>query len=277
MKLGFHISIAGGFKYVYKRAKETNSDSIQIFSRNPRSWQYKSIDEEDCIIFKKQIKENGIAPVFIHLPYLNNLGSSDDDLFNRSVASLIEDLKRAEKLNAEYLITHSGSNPDLKSGIKQMIEAIVKALSDVNNNVIILVENTAGSGNEFGYDFGQLGEILKGVNSKRVGIVFDTAHAFAAGYELRTEKGVNKTIKTIENYIGLERVHLIHFNDSLAKLGSKKDRHWHIGKGEIGKGMEFIINHPELKDLPFIMETPRTGIKEDLMNMAEARRMIRNS
>ncbi|MEO0123535.1 MAG: deoxyribonuclease IV [candidate division WOR-3 bacterium] len=276
MKLGFHISIAGGFRYVYTRAKETNSETIQIFSRNPRSWKYKDIDDEDCLIFTKQIKENGIAPVFIHLPYLNNLGSNNDLLYKRSVDSLIEDLKRAEKLKAEYLITHSGSNPHLKSGIKKMIEAIIRALSVINNNVIILIENTAGSGNEFGYRFEQLSEILKGVNSNRLGIVFDTAHAFAAGYELRTEKGVNETIKNLERYIGFENIHLIHFNDSLAKLGSKKDRHWHIGKGEIGKGMKFIINHPGLKDLPFIMETPRAGIKEDLMNMAMAREMIRN-
>ncbi len=277
MKLGFHISIAGGFKYVCTRAKEVNSETIQIFSRNPRSWKYKNIDNRDATIFKHQMEENGISPVFVHFPYLNNLGSNDDDLFERSVASLIEDLKRAEKLNAEYLITHAGSNPDIKSGIKKMIEAITRAIDAVENNVIILVENTAGSGNEFGYKFEHLGEILKGINSRRIGIVFDTAHAFAAGYDLRTEKWVNETIKSLKRYIGLEHIHLVHFNDSLAKFDSKKDRHWHIGKGEIGRGMEFIINHPELKNLPFIMETPRTGITEDLMNMAMARKMIRNS
>uniref|UniRef100_A0A7C6EKR4 Probable endonuclease 4 n=1 Tax=candidate division WOR-3 bacterium TaxID=2052148 RepID=A0A7C6EKR4_UNCW3 len=277
MKLGFHISIAGGFKYVCTRAKQTASETIQVFSRNPRSWKYKAIDDEDSAIFKKQIIDYGIGPVFVHLPYLNKLGSSNDILYERSIASLMEDLKRAEKLNAEYLITHSGSNLDIKSGIKKMIEAIIKALSHINNNVIILVENTAGSGNEFGYNFEQLGEIIKGVNSNRIGIVFDTAHAFAAGYELRTDKGVNETIRSLEKFIGLEHIYLIHFNDSLAKLGSKRDRHWHIGKGEIGKGMEFIINHPAFKHHPFIMETPRTGIKEDLLNMATARKMIRNS
>jgi len=276
MKLGFHISIAGGFKYVCTRAKQTESETIQVFSRNPRSWKYKDIDDEDCAIFKKQIIDYDIAPVFVHLPYLNNLGSGNDVLYERSIVSLMEDLKRAEKLNAEYLITHSGSNLDIKSGIKRMIEAIIKALSHINNNVIILVENTAGSGNEFGYNFEQLGEIIKGVNSRRIGVVFDTAHAFAAGYELRTEKGVNETITILEKFIGLDYVYLIHFNDSLAKLGSKKDRHWHIGKGEIGKGMEFIINHPAFKHLPFIMETPRTGINEDLLNMATAKKMIRN-
>lgn len=277
MKLGFHISIAGGFKYVYKRAREINCETIQIFSRNPRSWRYKDIFDDDCAIFKKQIEENKISPVFVHLPYLVNLGSSNDEHFKKSFFSLIEDLNRAAKLNAGYLIMHSGSNPDKRNGIKRMIEAITKALSKVDNGVIILVENTAGGGNELGYNFEQLREILDGVGSPRVGVVFDTAHAFAAGYDLKTEKGVNETVENIENIIGLNRLHLVHFNDSLAKLGSKKDRHWHIGRGEIGRGMEFIIRHPRLHHLPFIMETPRYGPREDLMNLEAVRRMIGES
>ncbi|MEO0094653.1 MAG: deoxyribonuclease IV [candidate division WOR-3 bacterium] len=274
MKLGFHISIAGGFKNVYKRALQTNCDTAQLFSRNPRSWQYKEIDEEDCALFKKQMEEGKISPLFVHLPYLNNLGSSSDEIFKKSVLSLVEDLKRADKLGAQYLIVHSGSNSDIKMGIKRMIEGIVQALAEVNNGVILLIENTAGSGNEFGYDFKHLHDIISGVSSDRIGVVFDTAHAFAAGYELRTKKGVNETIDILEKTIGIERVHLVHFNDSLAKIGSKKDRHWHIGKGEIGRGMEVIINHPLMRQLPFIMETPRTGPKEDLINMEIARKMI---
>ncbi|MCX7995449.1 MAG: deoxyribonuclease IV [candidate division WOR-3 bacterium] len=277
MKLGFHISIAGGFKNVYKRAKSVGCQTIQIFSRNPRSWKYKKIDEEDSEIFKKQIKEYEIAPVFIHLPYINNLGSADDILFTRSVASLIEDLRRAEKLNAQYLITHCGSNPDLEKGIKRMSMALNQALSETNNKIIILIENTAGSGNEFGYKFEHLQDILSELDPKRTGIVLDTAHAFAGGYDLRTEKGVNETINKLEKTVGIERIHLVHLNDSRVKLGSRKDRHWHIGQGEIGKGLEFIVNHPALKHLPFIMETPRSGVKDDLMNIAAVRKMIRNS
>jgi len=277
MRLGFHISIAGGFKHVLERAQRRNCETIQLFSRNPRGWKYKKIDEQDCTIFKKQTLENNITPVFIHLPYLINLGSNKDELFNKSIVSLIEDLIRTEKLGAQFLITHSGSNHSAKSGIKRMIESISQAFSQVDNDVILLVENTAGSGKEFGHNFEQLKQILYGVSSKRIGIVFDTAHAFEAGYELRTKKGVDETIRKMEKTVGIERIHLIHFNDSMTKLGSRRDRHWHIGKGEIGRGMEFIINHPVLNHLPFIMETPRIDTEEDLINMSVARKMITKS
>ncbi|MEO0184633.1 MAG: deoxyribonuclease IV [candidate division WOR-3 bacterium] len=275
MKLGFHISIMGGFKNVVARAKKRNCETIQIFSRNPRGWKYKSIDEEDCQVFKEQIRENNISPIFVHLPYLINLGSDNNELFKKSIASLTEDLKRAKKLGARYLITHCGSNKNAKTGIRRMAQAIIQAFIEVDNDVTLLIENTAGSGNEFGYDFEQLRGILDAVNSNRIGIVFDTAHAFAAGYELKTKKGVDETIKKMERIVGIERVHLIHFNDSMTKIGSRKDRHWHIGKGEIGAGMKFIINHSALRHLPFIMETPRTNTKEDLLNLKVVREMIK--
>ncbi len=274
MKLGFHISIAGGFKYILERAQKRNCETIQIFSRNPRGWNYKKIDEEDCTIFKKQTINNKISPVFVHLPYLINLGSDQEELFNKSVGSLITDLIRTEKLGAQYLITHCGSNPIIERGIKKMTEAILQAFSLVDNGVILLLENTAGSGNSFGYNFEQLKQILDGVASERLGIAFDTAHAFAAGYDLRTENAVNATIEKFDETIGINNLHLIHFNDSKTKLGSRMDRHWHIGKGEIGKGMAFIINHHALRHLPFIMETPRTDTREDLMNMQVARKLI---
>ncbi|MGB9721144.1 MAG: deoxyribonuclease IV [bacterium] len=277
MKLGFHISIMGGFRNVLTRAKRRNCETIQIFSRNPRGWKYKDIDEEDSQVFKKQIRDSNIAPIFVHLPYLINLGSHNNELFNKSIASLTADLIRTEKLGARYLITHSGSNQNVKAGIKRMVKAIIQAFVQVDNDVVLLVENTAGSGNEFGHKFEQLKEILDGVGSDRIGIVFDTAHAFEAGYELRTKKGVDETISRLERIIGIERVHLVHFNDSRTKIGSKRDRHWHIGKGEIGRGMKFIINHSALRHLPFIMETPRTDTKEDLVNMSIARKMIKNS
>lgn len=274
MKLGFHISIEGGFKYVLERAQKRNCETIQIFSRNPRGWTYKKIDEEDCTIFRKQSLKNNISPIFIHVPYLINLGSDKKELFKKSVDSLITDLIRAEKLGAQYLITHCGSNPNTEQGIKKMTKAILRAFSQVDNGVVLLLENTAGSGNGFGYTFEQLKQILDGVASKRLGIVFDTSHAFAAGYDLRTENAVDKTIEKFDGIIGINNLHLIHFNDAKAKLGSRNDRHWHIGKGEIGKGMAFIINHPALRHLPFIMETPRTDTREDLMNMQVTRELI---
>ncbi len=275
MRLGFHISIAGGFKNVIERARKRNCQTIQIFSCNPRSWKHKDIDEVDCQAFKRLVQENEVTPVFVHLPYLINLGSENDELFHRSISALIEDLIRTEKLGAQYLILHSGSNNNAKSGIRRMVQGINQAFDEIDTKIILLIENTAGSGNEFGYNFEQLCEILDGIHSNRTGIVFDTAHAFEAGYELRTRKGVDETIRKMEKILGMERVFLVHFNDSMTKIGSRIDRHWHIGKGEIGKGMRFIINHPALTDLPFIMETPRTDTEEDISNMAIARKMIR--
>ncbi len=274
MRLGFHISIVGGFKKVLNRAQKTKCQTIQLFSRNPRGWRQKNIEFNDCAIFRNDIKENGIFPVFVHLPYLANLGSSNERLLKRSVNSLIQELQRSEKLGAQFVIAHCGSNPVAKAGTKLMIESIIRAFLRVRNDVRLLIENTAGSGNEFGHNFEQLKEIIDGVGSDRIGIALDTAHVFQAGYDLRTKKAVNNTIQRIEKVLNIDRIHLIHFNDSLTELGSRKDRHWHVGKGRIGKGMRFIINHPALRHLPFIMETPRTSYEDDLMNMTAARNMI---
>lgn len=275
MKLGFHISIAGGFQYVLERAQKRNCETIQLFSRNPRGWKYKEIDEEDCTIFKKQMRTNNISPVFVHVPYLINLGSEKKELFEKSIDSLVLDLLRAEKVGAQYLITHCGSNPNTEAGIQLMVDAISRTFSRVNNRVILLIENTAGSGNEFGFRFEHLKLILDGVASNNLGVVLDTAHAFAAGYDLRTKETVDATIQEFDRIIGIKNLHLVHFNDSKTELGVKSDRHWHIGQGKIGKGMGFIINHPALNHLPFIMETPRTDTTEDLLNMRVARKLVK--
>ncbi len=275
MKLGFHISITGGFKRVLDRALQRGCTTIQLFSRNPRGWRFTPLSDEDIAHFQRDMKLNSIAPVFVHMPYLANLGTEKERLYNFSVNSLIEDLKRTEMLGANFLILHAGSNRDRKRGIERMISGINQGFKRVKNGVILLIENTAGGGNELGGSFEELGAIIDGVeDKKRIGIVFDTAHAFEAGYDLRTERAVDETLKRLDKLIGLERVHLVHFNDSKTKLGSRSDRHWHIAKGEIGMGMKFVINHPCLRHLPFIMETPRTDTEEDIMNMEIARSLI---
>jgi deoxyribonuclease-4 len=275
MKLGFHISISGGFKNVIPRARACGCSTIQIFSRNPRSWKYKPLNKQDIELFKKKTKSENISPVFIHMPYLANLASSKSDLSKRSVDSLIEDLERAEITGAQFLILHIGSSHDKNRGIKQMAIGINIALNRKKNNVILLLENTAGCGNELGYKFDQIKQIIDQVSEKeRIGVVLDTAHAFEAGYDLKTQKGVESTIDEFNNLIGLNKLYLIHLNDSKTKLGSHSDRHWHIGKGEIGNGMRYILNHPLLKEKPFIMETPRESIKDDLMNLRRVKELL---
>ena len=278
MKLGFHISIAGGFKNVAERAKARGCETVQLFSRNPRSWKYQPLDEKDIDLFQQDLKREGITPIFVHMPYLPNLASSKSDLFKLSVDSLIEDLKRSEKVGAQFLIMHIGSAETEEKGLKLMVNGINKAFSEVESKIVLLLENTSGSGNELGEKFEQLREILDQIeDKKRIGVVFDTAHAFEAGYDLRTEDSVAKTVEEFERVIGLRKLYLIHLNDSRTKLGSHSDRHWHIGQGEIGKGMGFILNHPSLQDKPFIMETPRTDLKEDLMNMEMVRNLLHKS
>lgn len=275
MKFGFHISIAGGFKNVVSRAKERKCTTIQFFSRNPRGWKYKPLDKEDITLFQKEIKREYISPIFVHMPYLPNLASSNPALFKRSVDALMEDLKRSELIGAPYLISHIGSSEDKDKGIRQIAIGINSAFARVKNNVVLLLENTAGSGNELGYTFEQIRKIIDEINDKeRIGVVLDTAHAFEAGYNIKTQDGIEKTIDEFNTLIGLEKLHLIHLNDSKTKCGSHSDRHWHIGQGEIGNGMRYILKHFSLKNLPFIMETPRMDLEDDLRNLATVKKFL---
>ncbi len=276
MRFGFHISIAGGFRNVISRAKERRCATIQLFSRNPRGWKYKRLERDDIQLFRQGIKKENIAPIFVHMPYLPNLASSEANLCKRSVDALIEDLERSEIIGAQYLIVHIGSSEDVRQGTHQMTVGINRALNSVKNSVVLVLENTAGSGNELGYSFDQIRDIIAGVKDRaRIGVVLDTAHAFEAGYDLRTPEAVDKMVDAFNTKIGLKKLHLIHLNDSKTELGSRSDRHWHIGQGEIGDGMRHILHHPSLRKLPFIMETPRKELKDDLMNLKIARKFAR--
>ncbi len=233
------------------------------------------MDKEDITLFQKEIKREYISPIFVHMPYLPNLASSNPALFKRSVDALMEDLKRSELIGAPYLISHIGSSEDKDKGIRQIAIGINSAFARVKNNVVLLLENTAGSGNELGYTFEQIRKIIDEINDKeRIGVVLDTAHAFEAGYNIKTQDGIEKTIDEFNTLIGLEKLHLIHLNDSKTKCGSHSDRHWHIGQGEIGNGMRYILKHFSLKNLPFIMETPRMDLEDDLRNLATVKKFL---
>ncbi|MBN2620872.1 deoxyribonuclease IV [candidate division WOR-3 bacterium] len=275
MNIGFHISTAGGFKNVIPRAQERQCTTIQVFSRNPRRWEYKELDQKDIETFKKLRAHAHIDPVFIHMPYIVNLGSLSKDLYARSIDSLRVELERSDQLNAQYVIVHAGSSDDTNAGITRMMRGIDQALNAVRNKVVILIENTSGSGREFGFEFAHLGTIVRGCTHRRVGIVLDTAHAFAAGYGLDTRDGINSMVDEIEHVLGMHHVHLIHFNDSKTACGSRSDRHEHVGKGRIGNGMKYMLNHPLLRPKPFIMETPRMNINDDLKNLKTVQRYMK--
>ncbi len=271
MRFGFHISIAGGFSKVAERAHVRGCETIQFFSRNPRGWKYDPLDKEDVEQFRASIQSSGLFPIFLHLPYLPNIASFESKFYKQSIGSIATDLERAEQLGAQYLIIHIGHR--LESSENEAIEAVSRginqALERVKNSVILLLENTAGQGSEIGNTFEQIKKIIDGVEEKnRMGVCLDTAHSFEAGYDLSKKDGIERTLQSFDQTIGLSRLQLLHLNDSKTPLESRKDRHWHIGEGYIGvEGFRYLVNHPLLRHLPGIMETPRKDTVEDLKNM----------
>jgi len=254
-------------------------ETVQIFSTTPRGWGYKSMDKSEVKILKEGLKKYEIKPFVVHLPYLPNLASPDKKLYQKSKEALVEDLKRCGVLGAEYLVIHPGAylEDTLEKGMERIIKAINYAFKKVKNQVILLLENTAGEGTEIGRTFKEISLLIKGIDDKkRVGVVLDTAHAFEGGYDISKKAGLEKALEELDKYIGLNRLHLLHLNDSQTPFASRKDRHWHIGEGYIGKeGFRRIINHPLLSKLPAIMETPRKSPQDDIKNMKIVRKLAK--
>lgn len=259
MLLGFHVSISGSIDMAIDRAIDLKCNSFQIFTRNPRGWQSIEIKEENIDLFKEKCKKYNIKSPIVHMPYLPNLSSPKNEGYIRSIDILTSELKRCDSLNIPYLVTHLGSHlgNGIKFGLKRVINACSVALSKADNNTTILLENTAGTKNSTGSTFENLQFVLDNVKSKKIGICFDTAHAFAAGYDLRSKEDVNKTINLLEDIIGINRVKVIHLNDSKYIFNSHSDRHEHIGLGYIGEnGFKSFLNHKIIKNRPVILETP---------------------
>jgi deoxyribonuclease-4 len=279
LRFGFHISIQGGLSRVLERARLKRCETIQFFSRNPRGWKYSELDPDEAEALKKGLAPQKISPVFLHMPYLANLASPDARMIERSVESLVEELSRAPVVGADYVVTHVGTrlNSEEEPALERVACAVNDALSRVGGRTSVLLEMTSGAGTEVGYTFGQIARIIAGVGDKtRVGVCLDTAHAFEAGYDLSCPEGLEKTLEEFEDEIGLRKLVLIHLNDSKTPLGSRVDRHWHIGKGYIGmKGMEGLLRHQALQGLPAIMETPRKSDREDLANLKTVERLTR--
>jgi deoxyribonuclease-4 len=278
MRFGFHISIAGGFSKVVERANVRSCETIQFFSRNPRGWKYSPLNKKEVEVFRSSIQSFSLSPVFLHMPYLPNIAFFNSKFYKRSIHSIATDLQRAEQLGAQYLIIHIGHR--MESSEDQAIEAVSQGINQaferMKNEVILLMENTAGQGTEIGYSFDQIKKIIENVHDHpRMGVCLDTAHSFEAGYDLSNKDGIERTLEAFDQTIGLKRLHLLHLNDSKTPLGSRKDRHWHIGEGYIGlEGFRYLVNHPLIRHLPGIMETPRKDTVEDLKNMEVIRSLV---
>ena len=276
VKVGVHISIAGSLDRAVDRANDAGCDVFQIFSRNPRGWGFSPLSEDTRSAFTVKIRSGGIIPV-VHMPYLPNLASPKQDIYEKSVAALSAELDRCASLDIPYLVTHLGHHlgDGLAGGRTRVIRAINTALENSDNNVILLLENTAGEKNSVGSSFEHIRGIMDGLEKNhRIGVCLDTCHAFAAGYELRTETGISQTLAQFEDQIGIEYLRIIHLNDSKGDLGSSLDRHEHIGMGFIGEdGFRRILHNPVVSLLPLICETPVDDRRDDAGNIAKVREL----
>ncbi|MBI3087846.1 MAG: deoxyribonuclease IV [Candidatus Omnitrophica bacterium] len=275
MRIGVHVSIAGGLLESLARAKRLSCNTMQIFSRSPRGGPAPARTDEELDDFDRARRAAGIDPLVIHAPYIINLASPDRRVFGFSMALYQEEYRRAARLGAQYLVTHVGSHRGTgeQAGIARVAEALNRTLADGESDVMILLENTAGSGQGLGYAFEQLAAMRAQVARKeRVGFCLDTAHLFAAGFPIHTEEGLEETLAQADRTLGLEHVKLVHLNDSKSAFDSRVDRHWHIGTGQIGReAMRRIVTHRRLRDLPFILETPKKTPQDDPRNLRTVR------
>jgi deoxyribonuclease-4 len=251
-------------------------NTFQIFTRNPRGWKFKPLNEADVVAFKKKLATTDVDPVIVHMPYLPNLASPRIGIYERSVRSLITELERCNTLGVPFLVTHLGSHLGLgkTAGLKRIVEAINISLSTVNGKTMLLLENTAGTRNSMGSSFEDIRSVIDGVAFvDRVGICFDTCHAFAAGYDLTGRWAVDKALTLFDSLLGLDRLKLVHLNDSVAGLRSRLDRHDHIGLGKIGEEGFRAILRSEFGRHPMIMETPIDERRRDSENLMKVREL----
>ena len=276
MQIGAHVSISGSVDRAVDNAIERECSAFQIFTRNPRSWFAKDLDIIDLNRFKEKLQASKIDRMAIcaHMPYLPNLSSPEDDGYEKSIKSMIKEVERCDKLGIPYLVTHLGSHKGSgeENGIKRLTDALNK-VARTEADVMILLENTAGQKNSVGSDFAQLAEIFSKCKPvKKFGVCLDTCHAFVAGYDLRTKTAVQKTMKEFDDTIGITNLKILHLNDSKGEINSNRDRHDHIGLGEIGKeGLGEMIKIMNKNRIPIVLETPIDDTRDDFENIKQAK------
>ncbi|RLG95792.1 endonuclease [Candidatus Bathyarchaeota archaeon] len=270
LKIGFHVSIIGRIDEAVDRAVEIGCNTFQIFTRNPRSWKVEELKPDEIRDFTEKVEKYDMQPIFAHMPYLVNLASPRPKIYMLSKKTLKTELERCRILKIPYLVTHLGSHlgAGREKGLKRIIQAINEAYDSTNSEVMLLLENTAGMKNSIGSTFEEIKYIIDNLKSPDlVGVCFDTAHAYAAGYDLRTRRAVEETIHRLDGIIGFERLKLVHLNDSRGGLGSHIDRHEHIGLGNIGEDGFRAILKSRLGRLPLILETPIDERRSDVENL----------
>ncbi len=268
MRLGKHVSIAGGIDKALDRAVKIGCNALQIFASNPRSWKAKDLDSDTVKNFIASRKELDIDPVVVHAIYLINIASPGEDVRKKSLQALKTDYRRSVKIGADYLVFHPGSHTGsgIESGIKRIADGINEVLAEIQGSTWLLLENVAGAGTQLGASFAELNSIINELKEpERVGVCLDTCHSYSAGYNLTRKDGLDRLLAEFaEAGPGLDKLKILHINDSLYELGSNKDEHAHIGEGKIGReGFSLIVNRKEFKDLPLILETPWFDDRDD--------------
>jgi deoxyribonuclease-4 len=268
VRLGVHIRIAGGLIKALDSAAQLGCETVQLFAGNPNSWAQKPLDPDTAAQFAAKAAGLGIHPILLHTPYLLNLASPDEGIWLRSREALADAVRRAPALGASVVVTHIGSHKQAgyEVGVRRIAEAVAYSLDASRaghpervEGPTIALELGSGAGTSIGSRFDEISDIIAAVGSaaKRVGVAIDTAHLWAAGYDISTATGVDAMFDHLDSRLGFAKLKVVHFNDTQVPLGSRRDRHHHIGKGLIGlAGFGAIVNHPAARDLPGIIETP---------------------
>lgn len=278
--IGMHLSISGGLNQVITRAEELNCSAVQFFSKNNRQWHAKPLSEEEIDTFKQAVASSPtIRSTIIHASYLINIGSPDKISAQKATIALQDELVRAQQLDVDHLVFHPGSHKG--SGPFECLDQIASNINLIFNNVKpgktkLLIETMAGQGTNVGYTFEQLLHIYNKIDQKnRAGFCLDTCHIFAAGYDITSSEAYEQMIDQFENTLGLHNLHVIHINDSKKELGSRIDRHEHIGKGHLGvQPFRYIMNDQRLKNIPKILETPVESPDDNLRNLTTIKELI---
>lgn len=276
--LGAHMSIAGGHALAFERLARVGGEALQIFVKNQRQWQAPPLLQEEAVHFRAAWREHGRPPVAAHDSYLINLAASAPELAARSMAAMVDELDRAELLGIPFLIMHPGARgkDSIEAGLTRLAANLDRALAAAGpaNRVMVLLETTAGQGTGLGSRFEDFAAIIRASRFPgRLGVCLDTCHVFAAGYDLRTPAAYEQTVAEFDRIIGLERLRFFHLNDAKKGLGSRVDRHEHIGNGKIGvEGFRLLLNDPRFAGHPMVLETPKSkDLHEDAANLAVLR------
>jgi len=279
MLIGAHLSIAGGMDRAVAAAGEYGFDAVAVFVRNQRRWRGPGLTDQTVRRFKLARRRLGISPVVAHGSYLVNL-AGHAEVRRKSLAAMAEELDRCGRLGIEYLVVHPGANASARAGIELIAAGLNELMAGRRRRrPDVLLETTAGAGRTIGGTFEQLAAILERLDRpKRFGMCLDTCHVFAAGYDIRTPRAYARTMADFDRVIGLDRLRVIHVNDSVAALGSRRDRHAHVGHGRIGRrGIANFVRDPRLAAVPLILETPKgtdqAGRDWDTVNASALRKM----